>query len=128
MPPIDRLFNSFSLKSLSIANRIVMAPMSRYHSPDNIPSEASAAYYQRRAAGGVGLILTEGTCPNHIAANGYENVPYFHGEERLAGWKKVAQKSGATFLSLRGNKFEEKLNNASNQAPVSTQSNEPIPF
>ena len=46
----------------------------------------------------------------------------------LAGWKKVAQKSGATFLSLRGNKFEEKLNNASNQAPVSAQSNEPIPF
>ena len=89
MPPIDSLFNSFSLKSLSMANRIVMAPMSRYHSPDNIPSEASAAYYQRRAAGGVGLILTEGTCPNHIAANGYENVPYFHGEERLAGWKKV---------------------------------------
>ena len=39
----------------------------------------------------MGLILTEGTCPNHIAANGYENVPYFHGEERLAGWKRLDQ-------------------------------------
>ena len=68
-----------------------MAPMTRSQSPDNIPTEASAAYYRRRANGGVGLILTEGTCPNHAAANGYENVPYFHGEERLAGWRKVVE-------------------------------------
>ena len=89
MPAIDCLFDPFSLKSLSTENRVVMAPMTRNHSPDNIPSEASAAYYRRRAAGGVGLIITEGTCPNHIAANGYPDVPYFHGEERLAGWKAV---------------------------------------
>ena len=89
MPAIDSLFDSFSLKSLSTENRVVMAPMTRGHSPDNIPSEASAAYYRRRAAGGVGLIITEGTCPNHIAANGYPDVPYFHGEARLAGWKAV---------------------------------------
>ena len=70
MPAIDCLFDPFSLKSLSIDNRIVMAPMTRNQSPDNIPSEASAEYYRRRAAGGVGLIITEGTCPNHIAASG----------------------------------------------------------
>ena len=89
MPAIDRLFDPFLLKSLSTENRVVMAPMTRNHSPDNIPGEASAAYYRRRAAGGVGLIITEGTCPNHIAANGYPDVPYFHGEERLAGWKAI---------------------------------------
>ena len=89
MSAIDSLFDSFSLKSLSTENRVVMAPMTRNHSPDNIPSEASAAYYRRRAAGGVGLIITEGTCPNHIAASGYPDVPYFYGEERLAGWKAV---------------------------------------
>ena len=89
MSAIDCLFDPFSLKSLSTENRVVMAPMTRNHSPNNIPSEASAAYYGRRAAGGVGLIITEGTCPNHIAANGYPDVPYFYGEERLAGWKAV---------------------------------------
>ena len=36
------------------------------------------------------MIITEGTCIDHIAASGYPDVPYFHGEERLAGWKKVA--------------------------------------
>jgi len=86
---IDSLFDPFSLKSLQMDNRVVMAPMTRNHSPDNVPTDATVEYYRRRAAGGVGLILTEGTCPNHIAASGYEHVPYFHGEERLAGWKKV---------------------------------------
>ena len=88
MSAIDSLFKPFSLKSLETQNRVVMAPMTRNHSPDNAPSDASVEYYRRRAAGGVGLIITEGTCPNHIAANGYPDVPYFHGEERLAGWKK----------------------------------------
>ena len=89
MSATDSLFTSFALKSLHTDNRIVMAPMTRGMSPDNKPSDASVEYYRRRAAGGVGLIITEGTCPNHIAASGYENVPYFHGEDRLAGWKKV---------------------------------------
>ena len=67
MPAIDSLFDPFSLKSLSTENRVVMAPMTRGHSPDNIPSEASAAYYRRRAAGGVGLIITEGTCSQWLS-------------------------------------------------------------
>lgn len=46
-------------------------------------------YYRRRAAAGVGLIITEGTTVGHLAANGYPNVPRFHGEDALAGWKKV---------------------------------------
>ena len=70
MSAIDSLFNPFSINSMDIDNRVVMAPMTRNHSPDNIPTDASVDYYRRRAAGGVGLIITEGTCPNHIAANG----------------------------------------------------------
>jgi 2,4-dienoyl-CoA reductase-like NADH-dependent reductase (Old Yellow Enzyme family) len=85
------LFQPFSLGSLSLDNRIVMAPMTRNQSPGNIPGDASVEYYRRRAAGGVGLIITEGTCVDHIAANGYPDVPYFHGEERLAAWQKVVE-------------------------------------
>lgn len=83
------LFRPFSLGSLKLANRIVMAPMTRNQSPGNIPNEANIEYYRRRAAGGAGLIITEGTCVDHIAANGYPDVPYFHGEERLAAWQRV---------------------------------------
>jgi 2,4-dienoyl-CoA reductase-like NADH-dependent reductase (Old Yellow Enzyme family) len=85
------LFRPFTLGPLELANRVVMAPMTRNHSPGNVPNERNIEYYRRRAAGGVGLIFTEGTCVNHIAANGYPDVPYFWGEERLAGWKQVAE-------------------------------------
>jgi 2,4-dienoyl-CoA reductase-like NADH-dependent reductase (Old Yellow Enzyme family) len=84
------LFRPLELGNLQLANRIVMAPMTRNLSPNNIPNDKVVEYYRRRAAGGVGLIITEGTCVDHIAANGYPDVPYFHGEERLAAWKHVA--------------------------------------
>ncbi len=90
MSASNPLFQPFTLRNLQLQNRIVMAPMTRNFSPGNVPGEAVVEYYRRRAAGGVGLIFTEGTCIDHIAANGYPDVPYFHGEERLAGWKKVA--------------------------------------
>ncbi len=87
----DTLFRPFELGKLQLDNRIVMAPMTRNQSPGNIPGPDVVEYYRRRAAGGVGLIITEGTCINHIAASGYPDVPYFHGEKRLAAWQKVAE-------------------------------------
>lgn len=83
------LFEPFQMGPLSLSNRIVMAPMTRSMSPGNVPNEQNVEYYRKRAAGGVGLIVTEGTCVGHKAANGYKKVPYIYGEEALAGWKKV---------------------------------------
>ncbi|MGI2169939.1 NADH:flavin oxidoreductase [Shewanella sp. MF05960] len=86
---INKLFESFSNKSLSLKNKTVMAPMTRAFSPNYIPNAEVAAYYRRRAEGDVGLIITEGTFISHKAANGYENVPAIFGEQALAGWKHV---------------------------------------
>ena len=83
------LFKPFSLKSLSLPNRIVMAPMTRSFSPGGIPGDDVAAYYKRRAENQVGLILTEGTAPPHPAALNDPNVPNFHGTAALDGWGKV---------------------------------------
>lgn len=89
MDRAETLFTPVDLGKLSVKNRIAMAPMTRTYSPGNIPNEAVVSYYQRRAEGGVGLIITEGTFVNHEAASGYPNVPAFYGKEALAGWKKV---------------------------------------
>jgi 2,4-dienoyl-CoA reductase-like NADH-dependent reductase (Old Yellow Enzyme family) len=91
MNACDTLFRPFNLGPLQLDNRIVMAPMTRNFSPDNVPGDNVVQYYRRRAAGGAGLIITEGTCVDHIAASGYPNVPYFHGDKSLAGWKKVVE-------------------------------------
>ncbi len=83
------LFQPVTLGNLSLANRTVMAPMTRTFSPNNVPNDLVVEYYRRRAQGGVGLIITEGTCVGHKAASGYPNVPFIAGDEALAGWKKV---------------------------------------
>jgi len=85
----DLLFKPFESKNLTLKNRVVMAPMTRSFSPGNIPNDMNVEYYRKRAAGGVGLIITEGTCVGHKAANGYANIPYIANDEQLAGWKKV---------------------------------------
>jgi 2,4-dienoyl-CoA reductase-like NADH-dependent reductase (Old Yellow Enzyme family) len=82
------LFTPFKLKNLTLPNRIVMAPMTRSKSPNQIPGQDVAAYYGRRAAGGVGLIITEGVAPDHPVALNDHNVPNFHGDA-LDGWAKV---------------------------------------
>jgi len=82
------LFKPFSNQKLQLDNRIVMAPMTRQASPGGIPDAKVAAYYRRRAEGGVGLIVTEGTTVPHKAASSAIEIPCFHGDA-LAGWKNV---------------------------------------
>lgn len=88
-PDTSALFQPFKLKSLALKNRIVMAPMTRSFSPEGVPGDNVAAYYQRRAEADVGLILSEGTVINCPSSRNDPNIPFFHGEAPLAGWKKV---------------------------------------
>ena len=87
MKSVLALFKPFAIGKLQLKFRVVIAPMTRNFSPDNIPGGNVVDNYRRSAEGDVGLIITEGTCIDHIAASGYPDVPYFYGE-RLAGWKK----------------------------------------
>ncbi|WP_426133601.1 NADH:flavin oxidoreductase [Pseudomonas sp. PWP3-1b2] len=86
---VQALFKPFQLGALQLSTRVVMAPMTRSFSPGGVPNSKVIEYYRRRAAAGVGLIITEGTVVGHPASNGYPNVPHFYGEAALAGWKKV---------------------------------------
>ncbi|WP_394171173.1 NADH:flavin oxidoreductase [Saccharospirillum alexandrii] len=83
------LFQPVELGSLTLKNRIVMAPMTRNMAPEGIPGQANADYYRRRAEADVGLILSEGTVINRPVSRNEPNIPFFHGEQALAGWKTV---------------------------------------
>ncbi|HEX7814527.1 NADH:flavin oxidoreductase [Dyella sp.] len=89
MSATDVLFRPFAVKSLQLKNRLVMAPMTRTFSPEGIPGPSNAQYYRRRAEGGVGLILSEGTVIDRPASRNHPRIPFFHGEAPLAGWKQV---------------------------------------
>ena len=83
------LFKPFTLKSLNLPNRIVMAPMTRSFSPGGVPTPAVTEYYRKRAAAGVGLIVSEGTVIERPASSNDPNVPRFWGDDALAGWQDV---------------------------------------
>jgi 2,4-dienoyl-CoA reductase-like NADH-dependent reductase (Old Yellow Enzyme family) len=84
------LFTPYTIKSLVLKNRFVMAPMSRYFASGGVPSADTAAYYARRAAHEVGLIITEGAAVARPAAVESPNSPHLHGETALAAWRQVA--------------------------------------
>ncbi|WP_437797798.1 NADH:flavin oxidoreductase [Sorangium sp. So ce693] len=86
---VGALFKPFELKGLKLKNRFVMAPMTRQRSPGNAPGEPNVDYYTRRAAGDVGLILSEGTVVERPGKLHLRDVPHFYGERALDGWKKV---------------------------------------
>jgi 2,4-dienoyl-CoA reductase-like NADH-dependent reductase (Old Yellow Enzyme family) len=83
------LFTPFDLGPLHLRNRFVMAPMTRNFSPGGVPGDDVATYYERRAAGETGLIITEGTYVDHPAAGPSPDVPHFYGDDAAAGWLKV---------------------------------------
>ncbi|CUH34870.1 NADPH dehydrogenase [Jannaschia seosinensis] len=89
MASAEPLFRPFKLKSLELPNRIVMAPMTRNFAPEGVPGAVNTEYYRRRAAGQVGLILSEGTVIDRPASRNLPAIPFFYGEKALEGWKNV---------------------------------------
>jgi 2,4-dienoyl-CoA reductase-like NADH-dependent reductase (Old Yellow Enzyme family) len=83
---VTLLFEPYDLSGLTLANRVVMAPMTRARSPDGIPDEQTALYYAQRA--GAGLIVSEGA-PVSQEGQGYLFNPGLYTTEQVAGWQRV---------------------------------------
>ena len=82
------LFAPYRLGPLELANRFVMAPLTRNRAGEGeAPTELAAEYYAQRA--GAGLIVSEGTQPSAIG-QGYPHTPGLHTDEQVAGWRLVA--------------------------------------
>ncbi len=98
---MQKLFSPYTLGKIELANRIVMAPMTRCRAIGNVPNELIATYYEQRAS--AGLIITEGTSP---APNGlgYARIPGIFSEAQVAGWKKTTDavhgKGGKIFIQF----------------------------
>jgi N-ethylmaleimide reductase len=84
---MGKLFDPISLGDLELANRIVMAPMTRSRAGDgDAPTDLNVDYYRQRAT--AGLIVTEGTQPSPNG-KGYCRTPGIHSAAQIAGWRKV---------------------------------------
>ncbi|WP_411882934.1 alkene reductase [Polaromonas sp. YR568] len=95
------LFDTNKAGDLELANRIVMAPLTRNRSPNAIPPDIAQTYYAQRAS--AGLLITEATAISH-QGQGYSDVPGLYGSEQLDSWKKVThavhEKGGKIVVQL----------------------------
>ncbi len=96
------LFDKFTAGSLQLANRMVMAPMTRSRAtPEYTPGALMATYYGQRAT--AGLIITEGTSPSPNGL-GYPRIPGLYDATQVDAWKAttaaVQTRGGKIFVQL----------------------------
>jgi N-ethylmaleimide reductase len=102
MTNID-LFSPISLGELTLANRVIMAPLTRNRAamPGNVPQAMNVTYYAQRSS--AGLIISEATqvSPEGV---GYPATPGIHSKEQVQGWRAVNDavhaKGGRVFVQL----------------------------
>ena len=95
-------YESVQLGSLTLPNRVWMAPLTRTRADaDGVPSELAATYYTQRAS--AGLIVTEATQISPMG-KGYSNTPGIHSPEQVKAWSRIVDSvhgaGGRIFLQL----------------------------
>jgi len=83
---MNTLFDPVQAGDLRLANRIVMAPLTRNRAPNAVPQDITATYYSQRAS--AGLLISEATAISH-QGQGYADVPGLYAPEQLLAWKRV---------------------------------------
>lgn len=98
---LNELFSPYTLGTIELKNRIVMAPMTRSRSIGNKPNDLVVQYYADRAD--AGLIITEGTSPSPNGL-GYARIPGIFSAAQVQAWKTVTDavhaKGGKIFMQL----------------------------
>ncbi|NWK97459.1 alkene reductase [Sphingobium lactosutens] len=101
MTDLAALFSPFGLGTLTLPNRIVMAPMTRLRAPGSIPATAVADYYAQRAT--AGLIISESIMISDTSA-AYMNAPGLFADEHIDPWRRVTDavhmRGGRIFAQL----------------------------
>lgn len=86
---VNMLFEPLSFGAISLANRIVMAPMTRDRAgPGDVPTDHMVEYYRQRA--GAGMIVTEGVQPS-AAGKGYWRTPGIYSAPQIDAWRRVTE-------------------------------------
>lgn len=98
----NALFQPYQLGSLTLSNRIVMAPLTRNRAEAGfVPSQFAATYYSQRAS--AGLLIAEATQISR-QGQGYQDTPGIYTPAQIEGWRQVTQavhaKGGKIFLQL----------------------------
>jgi anthraniloyl-CoA monooxygenase len=86
--PAAPMFQPFRLRSMTVANRVVVSPMCQYSAQDGLPNDWHLVHYGARAVGGAGLMFTEMTC---VSAHGRitPGCAGLYTDAHQAAWKRI---------------------------------------
>ena len=60
--PIPPMFTPFTLRGMTLVNRVVVSPMCTYSATDGLPDDFHFQHYTGRGLGGAARVMTEMTC------------------------------------------------------------------
>ncbi len=83
---VRSLFDPVRLGDIALANRVVMAPLTRNRAPRQLPNALMAEYYRQRAS--AGLLITEASQISPMG-QGYLDTPGIHTAEQVQAWRAV---------------------------------------
>ncbi|ANB11499.1 Oye2p [Sugiyamaella lignohabitans] len=85
---VSPLFQPIKVGRATLQHRVAMAPLTRRRSPNHVPTDLVAEYYEQRASRPGTLIITEAA---FIAkkAGGLSGAPGIWSQEQITAWKKV---------------------------------------
>jgi len=86
--PIPPMFTPFTLRGLTLPNRVVVSPMAQYSCSDGTPDDYYLVHLGSRAHGGAGLVFTEMTCVSADARIS-PGCAGMYREDHRAAWKRI---------------------------------------
>ncbi|MEX2178786.1 MAG: bifunctional salicylyl-CoA 5-hydroxylase/oxidoreductase [Gemmatimonadaceae bacterium] len=85
VPP---MFTPFTLRDMTLANRVVVSPMDMYSAEHGLPNDFHLVHLGARALGGAGLLITEMTCVSPEARISLGCTGMYRDEHVLA-WRRI---------------------------------------
>jgi anthraniloyl-CoA monooxygenase len=87
-PPPSPMFTPFTLREMTVPNRIVVSPMCMYSAEDGTPNDFHLVHYGSRAIGGAGLLMTEMT---NVSRNGRitPGCTGMYKPDHVSAWKRI---------------------------------------
>jgi len=86
--PVPPMFTPFSLRGLTLANRVVVSPMAQYSCSDGTPDDYYLVHLGSRAHGGAAVVFTEMTCVSADARIS-PGCAGMYKEEHKAAWQRI---------------------------------------
>ncbi|HEX2545110.1 MAG TPA: bifunctional salicylyl-CoA 5-hydroxylase/oxidoreductase [Ramlibacter sp.] len=86
--PIPPMFTPFTLRGVTLKNRVVVSPMAQYSCAEGQPADYHLVHLGARAMGGAGLVVAEMTCTSPDARI-TPGCPGLWNEQQREGWKRI---------------------------------------